>query len=229
MFSWYAPNAYLATGRSALACIMESLAAAHKRELGQILDFGSGYGRVLRFLSQAFPEATITASEVDPDAVEFCARTFGAVGVASRNDPHHASFASPFDLIWAGSVFTHLTKDLWEAWLPVLGAALVDDGVLVFSTHGPEVEANIRGGSTDYGLEADAVDSILHDYRDTGFGYGDYPGLDASPYRHLARYGITVVNPSTVHSLAGAVGLRVVHYIPTGWSKHQDVYACCWV
>jgi hypothetical protein len=129
-------------------------------------------------------------------------------------------------LIWAGSVFTHLNMHLWERWLTVLRDALADDGVLVFSTHGPDVEAAIRYGQRSYGLEPTSVASVLAGYSDMGFGYGDYPGLDEYAFRWVDRYGITVVEPGAVRSLVRACGLEVFHYIRAGWGNHQDVFAC---
>src|SRR3954447_17954814 len=75
---------YVMIGASGLRCIRRAL-----RRTGatpqRILDFGCGHGRVLRFIRAAFPDAELTACDVDRDAVSFCARTFGAQPVYSND------------------------------------------------------------------------------------------------------------------------------------------------
>ena len=46
-----------------------------------MLDFACGHGRVMRTLKAAFPDALLTACDIDRDGVDFCARTFGAAPV----------------------------------------------------------------------------------------------------------------------------------------------------
>ena len=83
---------YLSTGVAALPPIRVALAAAGRESVDSVLDFGSGHGRVLRVLKAVFPDARLTACDLDRDAVDFCARTFGATPVYSHTDP--AAFRS---------------------------------------------------------------------------------------------------------------------------------------
>jgi methylase of polypeptide subunit release factors len=69
---------YFTAGLSAISCIDEALQQAGNTTLNEILDMPSGYGRVLRLLASRFPKARITAFDVIPDAIRFCAETFGA-------------------------------------------------------------------------------------------------------------------------------------------------------
>src|SRR5436309_14349941 len=73
-----------------------------------VLDFPSGHGRVLRTLKAAFPRARLTACDIDHDAVDFCAETFGAEPIYSDEDPRAIELPGQYDLIWCGSLFTHL-------------------------------------------------------------------------------------------------------------------------
>ena len=220
----FAPDGYfhyVAVGRSALCCITSSLAAAEKSDIERILDFGCGHGRVLRVLRQAFPAARITASDMDREGVDFCARTFGAIPVYSRTDPAEVKFEEPFDLIWVGSVFTHIDQSAWAGFLKVLASSLTSDGVLVLTTQGPQVAHWLRNGSGParfYGLDEQTRASVLADYSASGFGYGDYPGWPG--------YGISIASPETARALIEASGLRVVIYTATAWDNHQDVYGC---
>jgi len=226
MFRWHERDHYFSVGRSARECIRASMRAAHKADAARILDFGCGYGRVLRVLREEFPGASITASDVGRDAVDFCERTFGASGVYSSTDPRDIRFEDEFDLIWVGSVFTHLDETVWDGLLRVLAGALATAGLLIFTTEGPAVADTLRAGQLDFGLEPDAVQSILRDFAVTGFGYADYATRERYDHPRSGRYGVTVVHPDQVRARARAAGLEVAHYIPAGWDDHQDVFAC---
>ena len=65
---------YFHVGYSAFYCIKLSIFLANKnlQDIKKILDFPCGYGRVLRVLKAAFPEAQITACDIVRDAVDFC-------------------------------------------------------------------------------------------------------------------------------------------------------------
>ena len=50
--------------------------SAGHNDVRTILDFACGYGRVLKFLKARFPTANIAASDIDPEALNFCRRAF---------------------------------------------------------------------------------------------------------------------------------------------------------
>src|SRR5215467_1819452 len=77
---------YRSVGQSAMRCIKLAMLAAGKDDFARILDFGCGYGRVLRVLRAAFPAAELTACDLLGSAVDFCAETFGAKRVYSSED-----------------------------------------------------------------------------------------------------------------------------------------------
>ena len=62
-------------------------------DVKRILDLPCGHGRVLRYLSAAFPEAEITACDIMREGVDFCASTFGAIPVYSQDDPQQIPLA----------------------------------------------------------------------------------------------------------------------------------------
>ncbi len=186
---------------------------AGKEALHTILDFACGHGRVLRMLAAAFPAARLTACDLDPDGVEFCARTFGATGVVSREEPAEIELEGPFDLIWCGSLLTHVDEDRWHGFLSLWESLLAPDGVLVFTTHGRRSAENIRSSI------AAQMSAMLGDYDRTGFGYEDYPDSD--------NYGTSLSSPAWVcRQLERVPGLRLLMLKEEGWADHQDVVAC---
>jgi SAM-dependent methyltransferase len=192
----------------------------------RILDFGCGHGRVLRALRAEFPNARITACDIDQDAVDFCVRTFGAEGVYSSPDPREVRFDQEFDLMWLGSVFTHLNLSAWERLLRLLAGSLALGGLVVFTTAGASCAQRLRDGEVNLSLEPEAIESMLRGFDESGFGYGEYP-LRIRRDHSSEEYGVTLIDPDRVRSLAATAGLQTVHHIPSGWGVVlQDVFAC---
>ena len=98
-----------------------------KRE--RILDLPSGHGRALRYLQAEYPEADLTACDIIRGAVEFCAETFGATPVYGKEDPADIELGT-YDLIWCGSLVTHVDAPRWDDFLDLFENALEPGGLL---------------------------------------------------------------------------------------------------
>ncbi|MGR8932191.1 MAG: class I SAM-dependent methyltransferase [Gammaproteobacteria bacterium] len=112
-------EAYFNVSISAYHAIQRAIFSAGKNSesIRKILDFGCGHGRVLRVLSAGFPDATVTACDLLEDGVAFCHKTFGARPLKGFEDLNQIQVDEKFDLIWVGSVFTHLPPDRWRDFL----------------------------------------------------------------------------------------------------------------
>lgn len=213
------PGRYFRWGMEALRCIRLAMLAAGRESVTSILDFASGHGRVLRVLKAAFPEARITACDLDRDAVDFCARLFGATPVYSSEDLRQIRLDGTFDLIWCGSLLTHVNQDCWVALLELFNSVLAPDGILLFTTHGRRIAYLLREQSLDVGLPGELVDGTLKDYERDGFGYRDYVTQ--------RNYGISLASPSWVcRQLERLSSLRLLTYTEAGWYYHQDAVGC---
>src|SRR5262249_40970145 len=188
---------YIAVGESALRCVRTAMMAANKPEIRHILDFGCGFGRVLRVLKWAFPVARLTASDISPEAVDFCASAFGADPIISSENAAEPQFKNDFDLIWCGSLFTHLDAVQFVKFLKRLRSLLTVDGLLVFTVHGPFVAGRIHR-DPHYGLDEKSVSILLNGYHNTGFGYADYPNRVLPEL--VTKYGFSISKPSWVCS-----------------------------
>jgi SAM-dependent methyltransferase len=100
---------YLSVGLSGLRIMRLALEIAGATDPKAILDLPCGHGRVLRHIRVAFPAARITACDLDRDGVDFCVREFGVNGVYSSSKPAEIPIGDQFDLIWCGSLLTHLS------------------------------------------------------------------------------------------------------------------------
>jgi SAM-dependent methyltransferase len=106
--------------------------------VGALLDFASGYGRLTRFLVHKLPKERITVSEIIEEAVDFQTARFGVNGIASATNPADFPCDRQFDVIFAASLFTHMPRETFGAWLHKLVSLLTPRGVLIFTTHSPE-------------------------------------------------------------------------------------------
>jgi SAM-dependent methyltransferase len=217
---------YFHVGQSALRCIELALLGSGKSEIHSILDFGCGFGRVLRTLKAAFPTAQLTACDISEAALAFCARMFRAEALPSAEDVSLIKTSDRFDLIWCGTLLTNIDAFQTARLLDFFDARLNSDGVLVFTSHGPFVAERIRAGACDYGLSAEIGATVLEQYDNEGFGYGDYPE-EVRRRLSLNKYGISIAKPSWVLSqIESRRGLRIVNYTEKAWDDHQDCVAC---
>jgi SAM-dependent methyltransferase len=218
------PEEYWVAGRSALQAIRSCLKAANKApsDIHRVLDIPCGHGRILRYLKATFSKAEFTACDLLRDGVDFCSSVFGAIPVYSTEDlsmiPLKTNY---FDLIWVGSLLTHLDSEHWGPVLNKLSSCLRDDGVLVFTAHGDYVYRSMKGLEEfeSHGLPYWRITQVLYRFERTGFGYAPYLGSN--------RYGISVSAPHWVLStISRHRELRCVHFTDRSWHGLQDVYGC---
>ena len=219
-FNPRAPQMYARYGGSALANIELAMLAVGTRTVTSILDVPSGYGRVLRTLRAAFPDAELTACDRDEAAVAFCARTFGARGVLARSPSFEAVGGDPqYDLIWVGSLLAHLDRTRWAELLERLSGVLVAGGLLVFSCHGRWVADQVRGDQRWFGVQDELLRPALHAFDQTGFGHVEDP--------RRPGHGIALTSPAWVAGAVTATSrLRLVSLTERGWVGVQDVVSC---
>ena len=216
---------YFRAGLSAIQRINEALSRAQIKSIRNILDLPCGYGRVLRFLAHRFPDARITACELMPDAVEFCAKTFGATPAYSSEDLKKLSFDTAFDLIWCGSLFTHLDQSRIGALLDLFRRSLSANALAVFTTHGERVVKRMTAGEYDYAIAKESIPSIVSAYRESGYGFTNYPNVNEYGVQGEVGYGISLTSPDWIRAQVKSAGkLQEVYFRAHGWDDHQDVF-----
>ncbi len=99
------------------------------------LDFGCGYGRVLRFAVAEATELAITGVDIDARAVEFVRETFDVEAVVSSHRPDDFGVSEEHSLVTAQSVFSHLPRASFEGWLKTLWSRVAEGGILAVSTN----------------------------------------------------------------------------------------------
>jgi len=213
------PEQYFTVGASAAHAISESLAAAcvSPEDIGRILDYACGYGRVLRWLRVEFPQAYVLGVDKDLKAVR---GSNSVLGVETRQlDVSLAKpIDAPFDLIWVGSLMTHLPE--WETLRTIqyLKTHLTKGGVLVLTAHGYYVYERLRLRERHYSIDEARIGKIIREFDRLGYGHVSYG--------NMSGYGISVSKPSRIVAMIETCNLVCVYFKARGWAYHQDVFAC---
>jgi Methyltransferase domain len=210
---------YMYYGKAALDRVLKTWKKAEKRDVQSLLDLPSGHGRELRFFKAHFPEAKIVACDIDKDGVDFCAETFGVEGIYSHQDIKQVCIPYKFDIIWCGSLVTHLDKRYWRDFLQFFCEHLNKNGLLIFSTHGSFMIKKFRSGKYDLGIDEITKREMLKQYDQTGFSYGGYSGQ--------VDYGISLSSKEWVDRLVSEIpDLELFDYVERGWFHNHDTVAC---
>ena len=185
---------------------MERLIAAlgGRDRLDAVLDFASGYGRATRFLVRRWDPQRLWVAEIDPQAVAFQAETFGVHALQSATRPEDFVCRESFDLVFCVSLFTHLPRATFEAWLRRLSELLRPGGLLALTVHDVSLVP---------AEQAVPPDGFLYEPR------SESDSLDPQ------SYGSTWVSEGFLRRAAAAVapGLAV-RRIAAGLGGYQDVY-----
>ena len=209
--------AYFKVGLSAIHCVDEAVERANLKDVRTILDLPCGSGRVMRFLRHRFSDAEITACELAPEPVQFCVRTFGARPALSSLNLDEVSLGKKFDLIWCGSLITHLNEHDIRSAFRLFRRHLATGGLVIFTTHGDFVARRIPTRDFDYLLAEGQIDRIALNYAATGYTFEDYP--------EEKNWGVSLTSPAWIRARIRELGgLREVYFKERGWDEHQDVF-----
>jgi SAM-dependent methyltransferase len=199
---------FLAVGRNAAGHVVEALTAAQRSitDGSAVLEFGCGCGRVLVPLAQKFPACQFFGTDVDAEAIDWCARHYPSMGFRSNQEFPPLSYGSAtFDLIYCVSVFTHLDDLHTRRWLSELRRILKPGGTLLITIHGEHVWQRLGAAQQE-------------DLRSAGFLFesteklkGIQPDWYQTSY-HASAYILALVSEQ----------FRVLAHLPQGMG-YQDV------
>lgn len=164
---------FLRSGRAAYDAIV---AHVPLRGNESILDFGCGCGRVTRYWAGF--DGSVAGSDVSHAAIDWCREnldfaSFLRNGLAPGLDTDD----NEFDLVYALSVFTHLTDELQLAWRDELHRVLRPGGHLLLSTHG-----------RSYSSRLDADERERFGRGELVVRWADIPGTNLCSAYHPERY-----------------------------------------
>jgi SAM-dependent methyltransferase len=141
------PTWFLRGGRWAAEDIRNALArhGMPMEDLGALLDFGCGVGRVVRHWSGlAAAGVEIVGTDTNPAMIAWCRRHlgFGRFAVNALDGRIEAA-DDRFGLAYALSVFTHMGAARQRHWMAELRRVLRPGGLLVITLHGDAYRAGL--------------------------------------------------------------------------------------
>jgi SAM-dependent methyltransferase len=136
-------RAYDEVGRGIRQIICSILPAIWCWRDTRVLDFGCGAGRVLRQFASEAEVAEFWGCDIDSLSIEWINENLNPPfhAVACDEAPGLPFEDGHFSLIYAISVFTHLTEHAtgWPGWLVELRRVLADNGILILSFLGEQM------------------------------------------------------------------------------------------
>lgn len=204
----------------------EFVPAAQHGDL-RVLDFGAGWGRILRMLLRRVGPERIWSTDVDLEMTALVHATLPGVNATTNAPMPPSSFRSGlFDAVTAFSVFSHLSEAAHRAWAEEF-ARVLRPGGLVFITVLEEqflqtvagAQAAVESGEAD-GFSrnlAGITEDAQRDLRTAAAGDFVYAGLgDDDGPRARSFYSWAVAPRRWLERAWGDAGFEMLEWIPTG-------------
>jgi SAM-dependent methyltransferase/uncharacterized damage-inducible protein DinB len=166
--SWTGSHGMVLLGQSIafVNTLVEGYVALTGRGLeeARVLDFGCGWGRLIRLLYKYINYENIYAVDPWDQSIALC-REHGIKANLALSDyvPTYLPFEVKFEAIYAFSVFTHLSEKTTHATLKTLRRYIAEDGVLVLTLRPPEY--------WNFHMNGVYEETMLSQLAQTGFAY----------------------------------------------------------
>jgi lipopolysaccharide biosynthesis protein len=203
--------------------LRELAGLGHKvSDIDRVLDFGCGWGRHIRLWMNCIPAANLFGADVDPDMIGFC-RVSGLAAqfrVVSPTGPAPFEDGS-FDLIYAYSVFSHLSEQAHISWVEEFHRILRPGGFLAFTTQARRFLAwtqtlrnQAEEGLSNWELSLRGAfketDRAIQDYDSGRFVFAATGGGE---YRPSSFYGEAAIPEAWLRARWGDKGLALRAFI----------------
>ncbi len=143
----------------------------------RVLDFGCGWGRLLRLLYKYVPVEQLYGVDPMEASLQHC-RDAGLHGQLFKSEFVPRSLPTPwgvkFDFIFAFSVFTHLSEKVTHISLDTLADHLSDDGVLAITVRPRDYWPFIT--SHNHAFDAGEMRELLDRHDRAGFAFAPHQG-----------------------------------------------------
>lgn len=192
-----------------------------------LLDFGSGWGRITRFLLGKTAPTRIHALDVDPQMTTLVNVTLPGVNATTITPMPPTVFGSAaFDACVAFSVFSHLSGQAHEAWAGELARLIKPGGTVAITVLDDQfidqiagAQAAVAAGTAD-GFAASLATTFddLEAVR-AGFDRGEiqFAGSGGGQVRTGDYYGWAAAPSAYVERVWGRAGFRVVEWVPANF------------
>jgi SAM-dependent methyltransferase len=195
----------------------------------RVLDFGCGWGRVIRFFLKEIEPDNLYGIDINERAIAACQATnrwcrFLRTAVFPPTDFESDSI----ELVYAYSVFSHLSEDAHERWLEEFSRIITPGGVIILTTFPRgllELCAKWSVSDPDESFEASrvgrrAVEALGAPGRLAAYDRGEFC---YGPHDTLEHFGTTCIPEQYVRQVWSKY-FRVLDYVRgADW---QDVILC---
>jgi SAM-dependent methyltransferase len=186
-----------------------------------VLDFGCGCGRTLRYWKHYADRVKLRGCDVDRAAVEWCKKNIDFVDVYhSPLEPPLAYANDSFDLVYSISIFSHLSEKNHLEWVEELARVTRPGGHLVLSIHGFRAMERLLADSARTsinGISSPEVSNASNVLQKHGFAFIRQDGM-VNP----DLYGMTFISPDYI-AKNWTKSCDLVHVEPGGIDDWQDV------
>lgn len=171
----------------------------------RILDFGCGWGRMMRFFLKNVVADNLYGIDVDPEMIDICINTvrYGNYSVVTPEPP--TQFANnSFDVVYAYSVFSHLAESIHIKWVEEFSRILKPGGIFIATTQARrfiELCRSLRGQNHEFNW----YNALANSFLDTEAALADYDNgkflyspTGGGPTRPASFYGEAVISPGYV-------------------------------
>jgi 2-polyprenyl-3-methyl-5-hydroxy-6-metoxy-1,4-benzoquinol methylase len=209
------PSHYFSVGASAVSIIQAGLDFVRLPQPHSILDFACGAGRVTRWLKAAFPNSVIVGCDLRDSDLHFQSEVLGVTTWKSSASFQMLKPPRQFDLIWVGSLLSHLSEKDARSAMNAFMSWLNPKGLLVVSFHGRRVKLGKSMRGANYISEA-KFQKVQREYDEAGFGYENYDNQEG--------LGFTLIKPQWFFDFAAqTVEWKVVGVFEAAWDDHHDI------
>jgi SAM-dependent methyltransferase len=182
----------------------------------KVLDFGCGWGRVLRVLLKDFHTANLFGTDIDAEVVALARELLPEVDFQVNGPRPPLAYADEsFDLVVANSVFSHLSEPNFRAWLGELTRLLKPGALLVFTSWGQgllDMAKNVFAtGEREYAWQRNILNGFAS-YEDLAgrFASGEFVFAPTGGGKYLpgSDFGIAMVSRAYFERDPGELVLR---------------------
>jgi ubiquinone/menaquinone biosynthesis C-methylase UbiE len=112
----------------------------------KILEWGCGPARIIRHLPDLLGNSCeIYGSDYNPDSISWCKPNIPHITFVTNKLQPPLEFADNFfDIIYATSVFTHLSEEMHYAWFKELKRNIKKNGIIFLTTHGDNCKPKLN-------------------------------------------------------------------------------------
>ena len=197
----YTPNDYFLSGLKQLETLDSLLNIYFQKELKyfySIADFACHYGRMLRCMRVALPNAELYAYDIDRPAVDFCAAQFGCIPVLTDWEPEKFEVSHQHDLVICVSLLTHTDKSFFSSALKLWERMLKPGGILLFTYLGERFLDDWTAGKLDhYGrVDPSVRKQKVDEFYKSGHAFSGYD----TGYSYKKQYGIGFISQEAVEN-----------------------------